>query len=678
MNNKSKNISRLTKQFFLIAAILIAHVKLSANNIEEVDVCIYGANSAGIIAAYTAKKSGKSVLLIEPGNHIGGASSGGLGFTDIGNKYVVQGLSKDFYRKLGRHYGKLEQWIFEPSVAKKVFEDYLNKADIKVRQGKRLLSVSKKENQITSIVVEDSYNPKLETQQTIKAKVFIDCSYEGDLMAKTGVSYTVGREANATYGETYNGVQLMKGHQFPDGVDPYIVKGKPESGLLWGVSPKPLSANGTGDKKVQAYNFRVCLTDSAENRVEITKPDNYDPSRYELLLRMKEILPWTSCKEVLIWKNMPNRKTDINNRGGFSTDMIGMNWDYPEASYERRAEIIKAHEDYTKGLFYFIGNDQRIPANIRAEMKEWGYPKDEYVDNKHWSPQLYVRESRRMIGELVMNQHHCEGREIVRDAIAWAAYAMDSHNCDRHVVDGMVKNEGNVEIRGFSPYPISYRAITPLKEEASNLLVPVCLSASHIAYGSIRMEPVFMVLAQSAAVAACLAIDNNKNEVQNVDVELIHKELSANPFADNRIPDVIVDNMDKNTQVKGEWSLVTKEGYGPDFLCDMKYSEKEKSVKYMPEIKTSGEYNVYFYLPKVKNSTSKINVSIFDGAKLTERIVSTTDIKVEGQTSGMWVSLGKYNLDKTKNSFVEISNKGADGNVAADAVLFVYANNESI
>lgn len=437
---------------------------------KTVDVCIYGGTSAGVIAAYTAKKDGKSVLIVEPGRHLGGMSSGGLGLTDIGNKYVVTGLARDFYRRVGQHYGKFEQWVFEPKVAESIFNQYVTDADIEVELEHYLTDVTVRAGEIRTIEVSpvDGGEPL-----TVDADMFIDCSYEGDLMADAGVSYTIGRESNSIYGETYNGVQQLDGHQVPDGIDPYVVPGDSTSGLLWGISPEPMMPRGTGDKKIQAYNYRITLTSDPDNRIPITRPADYDSTKYELLLRIKEKHPWRSLDDVFIWSRMPNNKTDINNRNGFSTDMIGMNWDYPEADYARRQEIIREHESYTKGLLYFIGTDKRIPEFIRKEMRRWGYPKDEYTDNGHWSHQLYIRESRRMVGDVVMTQHHCQGRAQVPDSVAMAAYTMDSHNCDRHVVNGMVKNEGNVEVGGFPPYPISYRAIVPKRGEISNLLVPV-------------------------------------------------------------------------------------------------------------------------------------------------------------------------------------------------------------
>ena len=489
----------------------------------DVDICIYGGTSSGVIAAYAATLQGKSVVLIEPGKHLGGMSSGGLGQTDIGNKQAITGMAHDFYKHIGKHYGKEEQWIFEPHVAENVFLEYIKRGNINVLYEHRLLSVAKEGTTITEIVTEHSKGKGL--NKKIRAKMFIDCTYEGDLMAKAGVSYTIGRESNARYGETYNGVQLLDKHQFRDGVDPYVIPGKPESGLIWGVQATPLQDKGAGDRAVQAYNFRLCLTNNPDNRIAISKPNDYDSTKYELLARqIKSYTPDSLNWQLLHIAPMPNQKTDINNCGGFSSDMIGMNYDYPDGDYTTRERIIDEHISYTKGWLWFLGHDVRVPEHLRQEMLEWGYPQDEYTDNENFTPQLYIREARRMVSDYVMTQHNCQGREVVEDGVGLAAYTMDSHNCQRLVKNDMVKNEGDVQEGGFGPYPISYRSIIPKKQECSNLVVPVCLSASHIAYGSIRMEPVFMVLGQSAANAACMAIDENVS-VQNVDINKLQKTL---------------------------------------------------------------------------------------------------------------------------------------------------------
>ena len=614
---------------------------------------------------------GKSVILIEPSNRLGGLTTGGLGQTDIGNKYAVAGLSLDFYRRIGQHYGKFEQWTFEPHVAKELFEQYIKEANIKVVYNYRLQSVSTEKGAIKAITIENAIQPNQSTNQIIKAKVFIDCTYEGDLMAKSGVSYFTGRESNSTYGETYNGVQFMDKHQFPDGVDPYKIPGKKESGLLWGISNETLAPNGTGDKKIQTYNIRVCFTNNPSNRIPITQPDDYQPERYELLLRVLEKNPVKNIGGFTSIAPMPNNKTDINNNGAFSTDMIGENWDYPEADYNKRIEIKKAHDNYVKGFFYFIGHDPRMPSYLRKEMLQWGYPKDEYTDNKNWTPQMYVRETRRMIGEYVMTQLNCEGKDVVKDGIGLAAYTMDSHNCQRLVVNGMVKNEGDVQMGGFDPYPIAYRSVIPKKKECTNLLVPVCLSASHIAYGSIRMEPVFMVLAQSSAVAACLSIDNNQ-AVQEVNIDQLQKIIKTNPYANGRLPEIIVDNIDTSSVIiKGDWSFGKYGGFGPSYLRDTTRSSTAKSVKFIPQINKEGSYQIYTYYPKLQNGSEQTHIAIFDGKKITNKIIKRSEVQVIGQTAGEWVSLGKCNFSKGKNAYVEISNKNANGIIVADAVLFV-------
>ena len=527
----------------LIFAISIVAVVMngcsSSKNVRKVDVCVYGGTASGVIAAYSTKMMGKSVVLIEPGKQLGGLTTGGLGATDIGNKNAITGLSRDFYRRIGKHYGIPEGWTFAPSVALKVIHQYVDEAQLEVIYQKRIVSASKKGTRISYITLEDSQSPNTEPQIRVKAKQYIDCSYEGDLMARAGVSYTIGRESNDRYNENWNGVYLAEYrkeksgyHQFPDGIDPYKTPGDPNSGLLYGISPEPLQPNGTGDHLVQAYNFRICLTNDPENMIPVTKPENYDPQRYELLARLFEAQPedW-EISQYFIWSRMPGNKTDINNRGAFSTDMINANHNYAEAGYDERKQIIKEHEDYTKGLLYFYITDPRVPKHLQDFISQWGYPKDEYIDNNHWTPQLYIRESRRMVGSYVMTEANCTGKEVVTDGVGMAAYTMDSHNCQRIVIhkDGkaMVKNEGNVEIGGFSPYPVSYRSLLPKENECTNLIVPVCLSASHIAFGSIRMEPVFMVLGQSAGVAACLAIDNNTG-VHNVDVALLNEILKSN------------------------------------------------------------------------------------------------------------------------------------------------------
>jgi hypothetical protein len=658
----------------LVIAILLfvfpAHSQSPKN--VQVDVCIYGATSAGIIAAYTAKKMHQTVLVIEPGKHIGGLTSGGLGFTDIGNKYAVSGLGLDFYRRVGKRYGKFESWIFEPHVAKDVFMQYIKAAKIDVALGHTLTSARSEFGYIKELELEYLNEEGKITTKRVEAKMFIDCSYEGDLMARANVSFTVGRESNSWYNETINGVQMRDHHQFPDGVDPYKVPGKPESGLLWGIADGTLLPTGSADTKVQAYNFRICLTDEPANRIDITRPEGYDSTKYELLLRLLEKKQAAGLGTILKVDRMPNHKTDINNNGAFSTDMIGANYGYPEGNTEKRKTIVQQHEAYVKGLLYFIGHDARMPENLRKEMLTWGYPKDEYTDNNNFSPQMYVREARRMISAYVMTEANCLGKEVVNDGVGMAAYTMDSHNTQRIVVDKMVKNEGDVQIGGFGPYPISYRAIVPRAKECKNLLVPVCLSASHIAYGSIRMEPVFMVLAQAAATAASMAIQA-KQDVQEINVQQLQQSLKTNPLADGSIPEIIVDNNNTaQVTIKGNWATKEHIGYGPSVQTADEPSAEDRSVQYKPVIEKAGTYNIYTYmLPNYKKLASQMMVTIFDGSKETSVTLKRADIQVQGQTSGEWVLIGKYKLQAGANAHVTIHAANADGAVVADAVLLV-------
>lgn len=639
----------------------------------EYDICVYGGTSSGVIAAYSAAMQGKTVVVVEPGHRAGGLSSGGLGQTDIGNKQAVEGLSLDFYRRVGQHYGELEKWIFEPKVALDIFNGYIERGGVDMLYGHRILSADKHGTRIESIRLQDTGKPLGRT--VVRAKQYIDSSYEGDLMARAGVSYVVGREGNDLYGETWNGVHMRPTHQFPDGVDPYVIKGDSTSGLLWGISDGTLAPEGSGDDKVQAYNFRICLTDEAGNSLPIERPADYDPARYELLLRLIEARGSDDLNSYIIMSHMPNRKTDINNNGGFSTDMIGMNHHYPEASYRQREKIFDEHLSYTLGLLYFLGHDERVPETMRREMLRWGLPKDEYTDNGHWTPQLYIRESRRMVGEYVATQADCENRTTVEDGVGMAAYTMDSHNCQRIVIhkDGraMVKNEGDVQIGIGSPYPVSYRSITPKREECTNLLVPVCLSASHIAYGSIRMEPVFMVLGQSAAKAACLAIDNN-TDVQKIDVAQIQRMYDEDPLLDGTAPDILVDDTAVEPAGNSQWHRVnTYGGYGPS-LYMLEPTVRTEALRYPFSVKRDGRYTIYTYYSKRGGMSKLSQLTVFDGAEHKRITIDYDAVTIHGQTSGEWVSLGEYDLRAGTSGYVEFDNGGeVTGTLYADAVLVV-------
>jgi hypothetical protein len=519
------------KVFLLLMIVLLIH---SCNTdrekgIYKADVIVYGGTSAAVTAAIQVSRMGKTVIMVSPDKHLGGMTSSGLGFTDTGNKKVIGGLAREFYQLIYRHYqepsswnwqkqseyGNVGQgnpaidgenrtmWIFEPHAAEESFGKMISDSKVTVYKEEWL-------NRETGVEMKDGSIVSIKTLSGKKfiGKEFIDATYEGDLMAASGIKYRVGREASVEYNEQYNGVQKdvhHHDHYFKVNVDPYKIKGNPASGLLPRISADQPGANGTADNKIQAYCYRLCMTRVPENRVEVARPKGYDSLQYELLARVTQE-GWNEFFNK--YDPIPNLKTDVNNHGPVGFDNIGMNWDYPDATYERRREILKEHELYQKGLIYFISTDKRIPADIQGQMKKWGLAKDEFKDNGNWPYNIYVRESRRMLGEYVMTENEIFGRKTVSRSIGMGSYTMDSHNIQRYVTpEGFVQNEGDLGVTPEKPYQIDLGAILPKPEDCKNLLVPVCVSCTHIAFGSIRMEPVFMILGQSAAIVASMAID---------------------------------------------------------------------------------------------------------------------------------------------------------------------------
>jgi len=509
----------LKGSFFVAGGLLLPSYFISClPHKDEYDVVVYGGTSSGIIAAVQAAMSGRSVVIVEPSNHPGGLTTGGLGATDLGTADAIGGLSRGFYQRIRDYYENDDVWIhepkrvtgaqdamwgFEPHVARRIYMQMLEEYNIPVIMGDRLLlnrrGVVKRDNMIISF--------ETEAGNIYRGKVFIDATYEGDLLAMAGVSYHVGREANAVYDETLNGIQKVRTHNhiFPGFVDPYITPGVPSSGLVPGVHGDDPGVDFEGDHRVQAYCFRMCLTDVKENQVVFARPEGYDEMEYELLFRNFESgenrIPWLPGM-------MPNRKTDTNNRWGFSTNKIGINYRFPDGNYAERASVIQEQEHYQKGLMWTLANHPRVPSHVREEVSRWGLAADEFVDNGSWPTQIYVREARRMIGEYVMTEHDCRRVQVVDDSVGLGSYTMDSHNVQRYVTDmGCVQNEGNIEVSTGGPYAIPYRSILPKRRECGNLLVTCAISSSHIAFGSIRMEPVFMILGQSAAAAASLAFE---------------------------------------------------------------------------------------------------------------------------------------------------------------------------
>jgi hypothetical protein len=649
---------------------------------ENYDVVVYGGTCGGVTAAVQCSKQGKTVVVIEPGKHLGGLSAGGLGATDIGNKGAIGGLSHEFYERVGKAYGQPEAWKFEPHVAEKVFEDFIAENKILVVRGERLdlkNGVKKEGARIVSITMESG--------KVFAGKMFIDATYEGDLMAKAGVSYTVGREANAQYNETLNGVQVKnaKSHQFIKDVDPYIVKGDKKSGLIPGIQADGPGEEGAADKRVQAYNYRMCMTNVPENMIPWPKPADYDEKRFELVLRNIE------ASDLRISYNptgMPNHKTDTNNNFAVSTDNIGMNYEYSDADYSLREKIIAEHKSYQMGFMWTLANHPRVNEKVRDVVSKWGLCKDEFTDNGGWPHQLYVREARRMVSDYVMTQHNCQGRANAEDAVGLAAYGMDSHNTQRYVTkEGYVRNEGDVQVHGFGPYPISYKSIVPKESECSNLLVPVCLSATHISYGSIRMEPVFMVLGQSSASAACQAIDENVS-VQKINYAKLREKLTADKQilewkktagapatgeggADpKKLGGIVFD--DKQAELSGDWltGISTPGFIGSGYLHDGNEKKGEKTAKFTIPIEAAGTYELRLAYSALGNRATNVPVTIAAGN-------DTKTVKVNERKAppieGRFVSLGKFKLEANSKAVVTISNKETDGHVIIDAIQLVEA-----
>ena len=531
----------------------------------EFDICVYGATSGGVTAAIAAAKQGRSVVLIEPSRHLGGMTSGGLGWTDYGKVESIGGLSREFFQRVTEWYRAAElptdQWkqgvglTHEPHVAETIFKNWLAEYHVEVVYEHRVATAHKDGSRLRTIVLDHAppddrgapaalaANP---AALQIEAAMWIDASYEGDVMAAANVSYQTSREAAKDHGESVAGV-IYNHHEDLQGrligtpslegatydIDPYHIAGDPQSGLLpWLTDETPPSA-GEASSAMQAYNFRLCLTDDPQNRVPIEAP-HYDPLQYEVLGRYLELLerrgtPLTPDRfhqnwHVLKISPLPNRKSDVNNAGPFSTDLTGGSHGYPEGDWATRAQIWHAHEDYQRGFHVFLSTDERVPSAVREETQRWGLCRDEFTDTGHWPFQLYVRESRRLKGNSLMTQHHCEGEKAVTDSVGMGSYSLDSHSCQRFAYNGTIVKEGGYIHRIKKPYGISFGALLPRESECENLAVIFCLSSTHAAYSSLRMEPVLMILGQSAAIAACQALDSNRS-LQTLNVPSLQKSL---------------------------------------------------------------------------------------------------------------------------------------------------------
>ncbi|GAA5505080.1 FAD-dependent oxidoreductase [Novipirellula caenicola] len=711
--SSARPISHRVRTLVPLCALFITAVACPQGNAadpepKQYDLVVYGGTSAGVIAAVQAKKMDKSVVIVGPDKHLGGLTSGGLGWTDTGNKSVIGGLSRDFYHRIWKAYQQPEawvqqspqeygnkgqgtlamdgknrtMWIFEPHVAEQVYEDYVREYAIPVFRDEYLdreSGVTMKDGRITEI--------RMLSGKAYAGKMFIDATYEGDLMAAAGVSYHVGRESGSTYGETWNGVQtgvLHHAHHFgilDKPVSPYVVPGDPSSGVLPRISAESPGEKGAGDHRIQAYCFRMCLTNDPSNRIPFAKPEGYDPSQYELMVRIYEAgFDQTFGK----FDPIPNHKTDTNNHGPMSTDNIGFNYEYPEASYEKRREIIKEHETYQKGWLYFIANDPRVPRKTQAEMRKWGLPKDEFVDNGNWSHQLYIREARRMVGKFVMTEHELLKRRETPESVGMGSYTMDSHNVQRYITpEGHVQNEGDIGVSTNGPYEIAYGSLVPKKQECKNLLVPVCVSSSHIAFGSIRMEPVFMILGQSSATAAVMAIDKDiavqdvpydqLRERLQADGQVLHYKGSTSQAARQRVylkelDGTVID--DSKAQLTGTWRPSTSSSKFVEhgYVHDDNAADGKASIAFVTTLPKAGEYEVRLAYPVNSNRASNVKV-IVDHADGSTTV--SVNQKEDPPIDSLFVSLGKFRFDANQKASVRITNEGTNGHVVADAVQWL-------
>lgn len=660
---------------------------------SSADVIVYGGTSAGVTAAVQVARMGHSVILIEPTKHIGGLTSGGLGFTDSGDKRVIGGLSREFYQRVRKHYddeaawsqekpteyaryraNEDAMWTFEPKVAEAILRQMLKEAKVQLVEGERL-------NRKSGVTMNGTRIASIELESGVDyfGKQFIDATYEGDLMAAAGVRFTVGREANSVYGETLNGNQVkanVHNHRFVKNVDPWKRPGDKSSGLLPGIESTGAGVDGTGDHRVQAYCFRMCMSNSPGNRRPFPKPEGYNEADYELLLRNFEA---GDLRFPMKPDMMPNRKTDTNNNCAVSTDYLGANYDYPNASYEQREAIVREHARYQKGLMWTLANHPRVPQKIRDEMAQWGLPLDEFTDNDNWPHQLYIREARRMISDYVVTELDCRRERIAPDSVGLGSYNMDSHNVRRFVTDeGYVQNEGDVQVSPGGAYLISYRSIVPAKGQASNLSVPVCLSSSHIAYGSIRMEPVFMILGQSAATAAVLAIDDNL-DLQDLPYPKLREQMlkdqqvldlpaqtAAKPLiSKEKLPGIVLDNAD--AKLTGVWSHSSSTGkyVGIDYVHDGDMEKGTKQAVFTASVKEAGTYSIRLSYSANPNRATDV---VVQAKSSSATVVKKVNQQEAPPIDGLFIEIGSMTLKASEKVEVSVDTAGTDGHVIIDAI----------
>lgn len=673
---------------------IILSVVVSDAEVLEADVVIYDATPAGISAAISARRAGVSVLLISPHHHIGGLTTSGLGATDVGAAKSVGGIGREFYRAVRDHYdqdshwtrqkrtefrgrgharGETVAWTFEPHVAEQILESMLSDAEVRVIRG---VGIDRSHAMKTRSIPWRLMGLRLLDGRSVRGKIFIDASYEGDLLPMAGVPFTVGREANDQHDETLDGVQLARAtkHQFATPVSAHVDPDDRGSPLLPGIVAEPHPADGSSDDGIQAYCFRMCLTDDGANQLPWTAPEGYDPGRYELLLRTFDggasRVPWHIVA-------MPNRKSDVNNNGAVSTDFIGGNHHYIEATDEVRLQIINDHRRWQQGLIWTLATHPRVPEQVRKETNRWRPAADEFTDNDGWPWRIYVREGRRMLSTVVMNENHVRGEITVEDSIGLASYGMDSHHVHRRAVDGFVRNEGDVQVGGFSPWPISYRAIVPPPRSCSNLIVPVAISSTHIAFGSARMEPVYFMLGESAGIAAALSIDNGI-PVQGIDYSLLRSRLEEagqvlswkppqeveQPIIEaDDLEGIVIDELDAN--LGNYWSISTSV---PGFVgvC-YHHSEHNTRAAYTFKQLPVGRWKLRLRASPHENRCPQTALrvrGIGDPSLFTWKII---DQREAGEEDG-WHVISEFSIDEPRDVQVSLHRISPQGHIIADAV----------
>lgn len=657
---------------------LIFFAMIAVASAEKYDVVVYGGTPAGIAAGVTAAREGASVVVIEPTRWIGGMVAGGLAKSDVGKKETIGGFPKEFFTRAAQGYDAKWMWYAEPKRNMAVFEEMLAEAKVKVLKDARLKEVLKTEGMIERVTTEDG--------TVYEGRQFIDASYEGDLMALAGVSYRVGREGRAEYGEALAGfypmpvrpraTEVMASgktgpsyiHGTPAGIPALDEKGEPIFGVVRAKGEK-----GEADGLTQAYNFRVVVTRREDLKVPFPKPENYRPERYELLLRLIGTFPKVGFDRLFHLGEIAEGKYDLNAQGLFSTDYPGGNTGYPDGSWEERRRIRQDHIDFIQGMLWFLGNDGRVPEELPKEANEWGLCRDEFTDHGNWPYALYIREGRRMKGEYVMVQEDCQRKVRKPDSVGMGSFIIDCHIVQRIVTeDGMVADEGAFPDAPTQPYQIPYRSLTPQREECGNLLVPVCFSASHVAYCSMRMEPVYMAMGHASGLAAVEAMKSGKG-VQGIDVEALKGKLKEQgAVLELEIPGaLLVEEMegvvvdDADAEFTGEW---VHSNYGAPVNLSSSHDgglgKGEKSATFRLKVPKKGNHELRFYYSAAANRASNVKVTVVRGER-------SSTIEVDQRKLAAFASLGVAKFSAGEEVVVKVVNDDADGIVSADAVQLV-------